>query len=663
MVEIRNRLGAESSPYLLQHKDNPVAWFAWGPEAFAAARELDRPIFLSIGYSTCHWCHVMEHQSFEDPEVARALNDAFIPVKVDREERPDVDSIYMDVTQALTGHGGWPMSVWLTPEGRPFFAGTYFPRDAFLDLLGRIRQAWLFQRSEIEVQGRTLAGQVQEKLAAGRAGPLDDALLARFLDGWRSRFDPRHGGTRGAPKFPHAYDMQVLLRIHRRTGDAFALEVVTKTLDEMAKGGIYDHLGGGFARYSVDAEWFAPHFEKMLYDQASLATAYVEAWQSTGNPEYEQVAREVLDYVMRDVTHEDGGFFSAEDADSEGVEGKFYVWTWGQLEEALSPDQLQLVAEAFGADEAGNWEHGANILRLSPGRSRATRSPELAAAMERLFERRARRIRPHLDDKVLADWNGLMIAAMARAGRALGEPRYVAAAQRVARFVLSAMRRPEGALWHRWRDGKAGIPGFLDDHAFVIHGLIDLYQADFDPSWLDAAEQLQERQDALFRTVDGDYLLSDGSDPHVIARRIEPFDNVVPSGRSVTALNLLRLSDLLVRPELRERAAALFAATPDAVRSAPFGFAFLMLALDYALDRSQEIAVVGDLEAADTRALLAALNRGFRPNRVVAAGPPADDARPALLAGRPLQRGRATAYVCEQGACHRPTNEPADLQP
>jgi hypothetical protein len=453
--------------------------------------------------------------------------------------------------------------------------------------------------------------------------------------------------------------MQVLLRAHRRGGDPFALEVVTKTLDEMARGGIYDHVGGGFARYAVDAAWFAPHFEKMLYDQASLATAYTEAWQVTGTREYELVAREILDYVLRDMTGPEGAFHSAEDADSEGVEGKFYVWSWDELASLLPDDRFRAVVDAFGVTRHGNWEHGANILHLQPGQDRAHRTPLLAAAMQDLFAARAKRVRPHLDDKVLADWNGLMIAALARAGRAFGEPRYVLAAQRAARFVLGAMRRDDGALWHRWRDGEAGIPGFLDDHAFAIHGLIELYQADFDPAWLEAAEQLQLRQDALFRSAGGDYVVHDGTDPHVIARRVEPIDNVVPSGRSVTVLNLLRLSDLLARPELRQRAAELLAASPSAVRRAPGAFAFLMLALDYALDRSRQVAVVGDPASEDTRAMVAALTDGFRPNQVIAVGRGGDGARPGLLAGRTMRDGRATAYVCEAGTCQAPTADPA----
>jgi hypothetical protein len=659
MSEGRNRLGAEKSPYLLQHRDNPVWWYAWGPEAFAAAAARDCPVFLSIGYSTCHWCHVMERQSFEDPAVAAVLNDGFVAIKLDREERPEIDAIYMEVTQALTGHGGWPMSVWLTPEGRPFFAGTYFPRDAFVDLLQRIGAAWRTRRGEIEAQGRALAEAVRERAGAGQAGALDDGVLRGFVDGWRGRFDPRHGGTRGAPKFPHAWDLQLLLRVHRRGGDPFALEVVTKTLDGMARGGIYDHLGGGFARYSVDEAWFAPHFEKMLYDQASLATAYTEAWQVTGRREYELVAREILDYVLRDLASPGGGFCSAEDADSEGVEGKFYVWTWDELAALLPEQDFRAVVEAFGVSRHGNWEHGANILHLAPGHERATRPPELAAAMARLFEARARRVRPHLDDKVLADWNGLAIAALARAGRAFGEPRFVAAAQRAARFVLESMRRPDGALWHRWRDGEAGIPGLLDDHAFVVHGLVELYQADFEPAWLDAAEALQARQDALFREGD-DYLVHDGSDPLVIARRVEPLDNVVPAGRSVTALNLLRLGDLAARPERREQGLALLAASPAAVRRAPGAFAVLLQALDYALDRGRQVAIAGALDADDTRAMLAALTGGFRPNQVTAAGPGGADARPGLLAGRTAREGRATAFVCEAGACQAPTTDPAE---
>ncbi|MBP7146397.1 MAG: thioredoxin domain-containing protein [Acidobacteria bacterium] len=662
-MDVRNRLGSEKSPYLLQHKDNPVGWYPWGDEAFAAAKAADRPIFLSIGYSTCHWCHVMERESFEDHEVAERLNEFFIPVKVDREERPDVDAVYMEAVQALTGQGGWPMSVFLTPDGRPFFAGTYFPKPAFLKVLARLRQAWTENRNLVEEQGQMLADAVARHGRQRRAGDLDESVLVAFLDSWTERFDPQHGGIGGAPKFPHAYDIQLLLRIHRRAGRSDALAMARKTLDEMARGGIYDHLGGGFHRYSVDGEWFVPHFEKMLYDQASLATAYVEGWQVTGQREYAIVAREILDYVLRDLCHPEGGFYSAEDADSEGEEGKFYVWTAAELRSLLDEREHRDLVEAYGVTDAGNWENGANILRLVGPHSRSGRSAELTWGMRKLFEARQKRVRPHLDDKVLTDWNGLMIASMARAGRALREPRYVHAAASAARFVL-ARCRADGALRHRWRDGEAAIDAFLDDYAFLVHGLIELYQATFEPEWLETAAELHELQDErFFDDVGADYFFTAHPEhppegpARLSARRVEQLDNVVPAGRSVTALNALRLAGLLARADLRRRADAVFESTPEVVTRHPGAFSQLLVALDFALDRSKEIAVVGPLQDEATLRMLDAVGGGFRPNQVIAAGSPGS-ARVPLLRGRQLREGRPTAYVCENHACQAPTTDP-----
>lgn len=433
-----------------------------------------------------------------------------------------------------------------------------------------------------------------------------------------------------------------------------------KTLDAMSAGGIYDHVGGGFHRYSTDGRWLVPHFEKMLYDQAALANAYLDGFLATGDREYQLVVREIADYVLRDMTDPDGGFYSAEDADSEGQEGKFYVWTAAELRPLLAPAEFEQVAKTFGLQEQGSFEGGATILSLQPGHRRASRTPELTAALGKLRAARERRVRPHRDDKILTDWNGLMIAALARAGRVLGEPRYTVGAARAASFVLGRLRRGDGRLLHRWRDGEAAIPAFLDDYAFLIHGLIELYQADHGPDWLRAAEQLQRQQDALFwdagRT---DYFTTDGADAQILFRRVEPWDNVTPAGRSVAAFNLLRLGDLTGDRELSRRAGQIFSSTPRAVRQAPTVFAFLLAALDYALDRSKEIAVVGAPDDPATRALLTALNAAYRPNQVLAAGPTGAEF-PALLRGRPLKLGRPTAYVCESGACSLPTSDPAE---
>ena len=661
MIEGRNRLGEEKSPYLLQHKDNPVHWFAWGKDAFEAAKERDVPIFLSVGYSTCHWCHVMEHDSFETEEVARLLNEKFVSIKVDREERPDIDGIYMDAVNALSGHGGWPMTVFMTPDRKPFFGGTFFPRARFIELINRIDEVWRTQRDSIEKQGAALSEMLVRQNQRARAGSLDDGLLVEFLGSWQASYDQVHGGRRGRPKFPSAADLRVLLRIHRRSGDRDALRMVEGTLDAMARGGIYDHLGGGFARYSTDDRWLVPHFEKMLYDQASLAHAYLEAWEVTGNEEYARVVREICDYVLRDMTHPGGGFYSAEDADSEGEEGKFYVWKAAELKKILDEKQHAAVVAAFGASEAGNFEHDQNILHLQPGHTRVGRSELLQTAMDKLFALRSKRIRPHLDDKILADWNGLMIAAMARAGQELGEPRYVDGARKAARFVLDKLVTKDGSLLHRWRDDEAKIRGFVEDYAFMTSALIELYQTDFDPAWLERAIALQTKQDVLFRDEStGDYFTTDGRDDTVLVRRVEPFDNVRPAGRSTTAMNLLRLGNLTLDKSYASRVSDLFAATPKVIENAPMAFGDLLLAVDYALDRSKEIALSGDPASGGMRAMLEALRGEFLPNQVIAAGHSEKiAAKVPLLANKPPQRGKVTAYVCENTVCKLPTVDPA----
>ena len=664
----RNRLGTEKSPYLLQHKDNPVWWYPWGAEAFEAARREQKPIFLSVGYSTCHWCHVMERECFEDSEVARALNEGFIAIKVDREERPDVDDIYMTAVQTMTGQGGWPMSVWLTPEGQPFLGGTYFPKPRFLETLGAVDRAWRSDRGRIEEVGAHLTEALSKARAAERGGALDASALVEFFRSSQATFDAVHGGDRGAPKFPGASSLRLLLRIHRRTGALAPLAMVRTTLDAMARGGIFDHVGGGFHRYSTDARWLVPHFEKMLYDQASLASAYTEAWQATGQREHELVAREVLDYVLRDMTHPEGGFYSAEDADSEGEEGKFYVWTEAELRGLLPPEEFETLATAYGVTARGNFENGTNIFTLQPGHARATRPAALSRALAKLFEARTRRVRPHLDDKILASWNGLMIAAMARAGAAFDEPRYVEGARRAVAFVLQHLTGPDGRLLRRFRDGEARFPAYVDDYAFLIEGLIEIYQCDFDPHWLDEAVRLQALQDERYGDpAEGGYWFTDGSDATLLRRGKDFLDNVRPAGNSVAALNHLRLSGLVGEPARADAAAKIFSAASGTVSRAPRGFPHLLLALDYALDRSKEIAIVGNPLDAATAALLAAVRAGFNPNKVVAASPAAGQEVPgarraALLAGKPEKKGHPTAYVCEHGDCRLPTHSPEEAR-
>ncbi len=653
---MKNRLGGEKSPYLLQHRNNPVDWQPWDEAAFAESRRRDVPVFLSIGYSTCHWCHVMERESFESDALAAVLNQYFVAIKVDREERPDIDALYMEATQAMTGHGGWPMSVWLTPDRKPFFCGTYFPRDRFAALLQRIAEIWREDRAEILTQGEALMQAMSRAALKPGVGALDDEIFLALARQWSERFDPVHGGFRGAPKFPQAADLRALLRLHRRSGAAQPLTMVCSTLDAMARGGIYDHLGGGFARYSVDAEWLVPHFEKMLYDQASLALAYLEGWQVTSRPDYALVVRETLDYVLRDMTDARGAFYSAEDADSEGEEGKFYVWTAAELKALLGPDYQEFAA-AYGVSTAGNFEHGTTILTLQPGYSRHERSASVRDSLARALEWRSRRVRPHLDDKVLTDWNGLMIGALARASWVLNEPRYLQAAQRAASFLLETLRTADGKLLHRWRDGEARIAAFVDDYAFLIQALIDLYEADFDPRWLQAATTLQATQDStLFDSTRNDYRFSDGSDALVPLTRFESYDGVVPAGRSVSALNLQRLAALTGDDSLLQRAEALLAATPRSIHGAPTAFSQLLHALDYRLDRAKSVVIAGQLSDPATEQLVAAVRRGFQPNVTLAAGP--DGSRVPWLADQPAATSAATAFVCEHGTCLAPTANP-----
>jgi uncharacterized protein YyaL (SSP411 family) len=652
----RNHLAAEKSPYLLQHAGNPVWWWTWSPEALAEARRQDKPIFLSVGYSTCHWCHVMERESFTREDVAKALNDSFVAIKVDREERPDVDEVYMRAVVAMTGNGGWPMTVLLTPEGKPFFGGVYFPHDPLLQLLTRAAADWKKDRKRAEALGAELSRGLTREMQQEASGSLEPGLLLRFEKAQESGFDWKNGGPAGAPKFPPAYALRLLLRVHRRTGDARTLERVTRTLDAMARGGIYDHVGGGFHRYSTDARWRVPHFEKMLYDQAALAQAYLEGFQATGRAEYARVSREVLDYVLRDMTSPEGGFFSAEDADSEGEEGKFYIWREAELRRILDPAAFAAATDAFGITPASNLPGNADVLHLVKG-DRAGRDPALIRALLAMRRAREERVRPARDEKVLADWNGLMIAALAKAGRVLEEPRYVDGAARAARFVLAQLRRPDGGLLHRFRGGEARYAGNLDDYVFLADGLIELFEADFDRRWLDQAAALQKTVEQRFLAPAGNYHFTDGSDDSLPVRRVRTGDDVVPAGNSVAALNLLRLADLRLDPEARARARAILAATPRDVQQYPEAFPVLMMALDYASDRSKEVAIVGDPENPATRALVAAVRSGFNPNLVLAAGLPEADAVP-LLVGKVLRNGQPTAYVCESQVCRAPTSEP-----
>jgi len=653
-----NRLVHEKSPYLLQHQENPVHWYAWGEEAFAAAREEKKPIFLSIGYSTCHWCHVMAHESFENPEVAAVINEYFIPVKVDREERPDVDEIYMAAIHAMGQRGGWPLSMFLTPDLKPFYGGTYWPREQFLIILEKLAMVWKEHPDKIFGSGEQILEYVKaQKSAELGERELSEKVFAEFYRYSEATFDRYWGGFGHAPKFPHSMQLALLLRIHRRTQEPLALEMATHSLKRMAHGGLYDHIGGGFSRYSTDERWLIPHFEKMLYDNALLAKLYLEAYQATGEGLFAKVARETLDYVLRDLTDPRGGFYSAEDADSEGEEGKFYVWTHEELKRLLSPAELDLLHKAYGVTVNGNFEHQSNHFALQEGFDWGIKEdPLLKSAAKKLFEARCQRVRPHRDEKILTSWNALMISAMALGSQVLQEPKYLKAAQDAADFILktSGLRR-EGKLLARYCAGEVKHAAYLDDYAFLIQALLDLYQCDFEPEFLQTAMQLQGTLDALFwDAAKGGYFFSDGSDPSLLVRSKESGDGALPNGNAVSALNLLKLFDLTGDTAYRDRAQALFKAFSKVMVEYPHACAQLLIAYDYLTDPSSQLVLAAPLPTA--LALLPSLSQPFLPNKVLAW----TDGRaefPPLVRGKVPLQGKPAYYPCRAGTCQNPTSD------
>jgi uncharacterized protein len=669
-----NRLAASASPYLLQHAHNPVDWYPWGEEALSRARAEDRPILLSVGYAACHWCHVMERESFEDPETAADMNRDFVSIKVDREERPDVDAIYMDAVQAMTGQGGWPMTVFLTPDGRPFFAGTYFPNEdrhgmpAFRRVLAGVAEAWRERRDEIEQQSSRVVEAIgRSTTLMASSDPLSDDLWNGAVRALKSMFDPEWGGLRGAPKFPQPMALEVLLRAHAR-GDRDALAIVRHTLDRMAAGGIHDHVGGGFHRYSVDGRWHVPHFEKMLYDNAQLARLYTRAWKVMGVTWFRTVAERTLEYLLREMRHPAGAFFSSQDADTDGVEGLTYTWTWDELVEAGG----EAVAAAMGATPDGNWE-GTNVVWESvPIATVASEHGIPVDELERraqdtrraLVEVRARRAQPGLDDKILAAWNGLAIAAFAEAGAAFEEPRYVDAAQQAAEFVLTNLRSEHGRLLRSWRDGVAGGPGYADDYAMMADACLALAEATLDPRWIAEARRLADDLVRLFHDDQAGGFFQTGSDAEtLVVRPKELFDNAVPSGNSAAADVLQRVALLYGDAELERTGVDAIRVVRDVLERSPSGFGQALCALDLYLSGAKEIALVGDPHRDDTRALAAEVWRRFLPAHVFASGTeggPATEAVP-LLAGRPQLDGRPAAYVCERFVCKRPVSEPDEL--
>ena len=675
-----NRLAQETSPYLLQHKNNPVDWYPWSEEAFERARAEDKPVLLSVGYSACHWCHVMERESFEDEATAEIMNENFVNIKVDREERPDVDSIYMSAVQAMTHHGGWPMTVFMTPDGAPFYAGTYFPpvpsrgMPAFKQVLLSLAEAYKNRRDEVLKSAEGVREYLQAATSASvpQVG-ISGELFTRAASSLVGQIDHRFGGFGGAPKFPQAMNLEVLLRYYKRTNDRAPLTGLELTLREMANGGIYDQLGGGFHRYSVDEYWLVPHFEKMLYDNALLARLYLEAYQATGDAFYRRIAEETLDYVARDMTAPEGGFYSAEDADSEGVEGKFYVWTPGEIEGALEPDEARLAIRFWDVTERGNFE-GKNILYVP-------HPPEAVAAefdisteelwekivviRQKLFAEREKRVRPGRDEKVLAAWNGLMLRAFAFAARVLEREDYRRIAEKNASFLLEKLRL-DGRLRRSYKDGRPRFNGYLEDYACVADGLVALYEATFETRWLAEAKALADAILELFWDEERAAFYDTSADhEELVTRPRDVYDSAAPSGNSVAVDVLLKLSVLLDREDYRRRAEAILEGLSGAIARLSGGFGRLLSALDFYLSTPYEVAVIGNPQAPDTKALLEAVYSAYLPNKVVAGRSESDEEASRLvplLADRSARDGRATAYVCVQYACQSPTTDAEELK-
>ncbi|HSH68544.1 MAG TPA: thioredoxin domain-containing protein [Deferrisomatales bacterium] len=682
-----NRLIHEKSPYLLQHAHNPVDWYPWGEEALEKARRENKLIFLSIGYSTCHWCHVMERESFEDSEVAALLNASYVAIKVDREERPDLDQVYMRVCQVLTGSGGWPLNVFLTPDRLPFFAGTYFPKESrygrpgLTTLLRNAQELWQADPAKITAQGSRLVADLGHQDHSGGAAPaVDAAVLATAARQLAGRFDTERGGFGEAPKFPSPHQLTYLLEHHRRVGDPHVLAMVEQTLAAMGGGGIYDQLGFGFHRYSTDAQWLVPHFEKMLYDQAGLATAYLEAYQATGKSAYAQTVREIFTYVARDLTDPEGGFYTAEDADSEGVEGRFYVWTRGEILAALGPEAGAEFARVFEVREEGNFtepghpspdgrnilhrerdlDHWATALEVPVGQL----EERLEASRRTLLALRGKRPRPHRDDKILAGWNGLMISALARGGAVLGDAEATRAAARAANFVLTRMR--DGSrLLRRYRDGEAGIPGFAEDYAFLARGLLDLYQATAEPEHLRQALGLAGQLFERFAGADGGLYDTPSDGEELVFRPRDVGDGAHPSAHSVALEVTARLALLTGDLAWRERADRLLSAYAEKLHSYPAALTHLLRAAALLIHPTREVVVSGDPAAADTLALLAAVAQSYAPETssllVPAQGREAIEALAPFVVGMKPVGGRAAAYTCQNFTCQEPTTDPATL--
>jgi uncharacterized protein YyaL (SSP411 family) len=677
-----NRLAHSTSPYLREHATNPVDWYPWSEEALARARREGRPVFLSIGYSACHWCHVMARESFEDEEIASILNEHFVSIKVDREERPDLDAVYMAATLALNdGQGGWPMSVFLTPEGEPFFAGTYFPprdrwgRPGFGRLLWRIAELWQEDREALLRQAADLTGLLRRSQAERASETVHEGTFDLVVEQLARDYDPRHGGFGGAPKFPPATTVCLLLRLARRSGGARALEMARGTLEGMARGGLRDHIGGGFHRYSTDDRWLVPHFEKMLYDNALLVRAYLEGHQATGEPLFRRVAREILDHVLGEMTSSAGGFFSASDADSEGEEGRYFVWTPDQVHAVLGEEDARLVCAWYDITPGGNWEGRSIPNRLDPedvvrrrlgeaSTSQTSLERVVEAARLRLLEARRQRVAPRTDDKVLTGWNGLMIGALAEGARVLGEPRYREAAERAADFLLTRAVKDDGGLLRSHRDGRSGIEGFLDDHAYFAEGLLDLYEAGASLRYLEEALRIAERLIEQFAGEDGGLFSTGGAHEVLIFRGREGHDGATPSASATAAHVLARLAHHFDRPDLTSAARRALEAHGAMMAAQPRAFAKGLIAMDLLLQGPVELVFLTPSSGDGAHALMKAAAPFYLPRRVIAQASEGEGDRPGglpLLAGKAPADGRPTLFICQAGRCGRPLTDPADV--
>ncbi len=683
-----NHLINEKSPYLIQHADNPVEWYPWGEEAFEKANAENKPVFLSIGYSTCHWCHVMAHESFEDLEIGRLMNEIFVSIKVDREERPDLDNIYMTVCQIMTGTGGWPLTIIMTPDKKPFFAGTYFPkismyrRVGLKDLILNIRDIWNERPEEVLDSADQIieALQMASKTSAGEE--LGENILEDTYKILSNNFDDVHGGFGSAPKFPTAHNLLFLLRYWKRNQTERALNIVRETLDSMRNGGIYDHIGFGFHRYSVDQEWLVPHFEKMLYDQATIAMAYIEAFQATADEKYKETAQEIFEYVLRDMQAPEGGFYSAEDADSEGVEGKFYVWKKNEINEVLGREDAKFASKIFDITDEGNFSEeatgkktGSNILHVENsldeiadiiGMKKEDVRKKIEKIIKLLFNAREKRIHPHKDDKILTDWNGLMISALSKGAQVFDDRKYLKAAMSSADFILDNLFY-NNRLLHRFRDGEAAIDANLDDYAFLISGLLDIYEASFNPKYLKFAIVLNKTLlDHFWDAENGGFYFTPDYGEDILVRKKEIYDGAIPSGNSVQMLNLLRLSTMTENEEFKHKAMELEKAFSQDVIRTPTAHTQLMVAIDFKLGPSYEIVVAGSPDDEDTQIILRSTRSEYIPNKTVALRPPGNEASQIIelinsLEFKKQENGKTTVYICSDGTCKTPVTDLNDV--